>query len=81
MLAILLGVARKSLSRRSGLEAKDESSRKELETVHAEHPWYGHRRIAWTLGWSLGKTRRLMKAFSVSALVKKSRRWTKNEDI
>ncbi len=81
LLARLFGIARSSLHHDSAMKKKDEISRKEMEAVHGEHPWYGHRRIAWTLGWSMNKTRRLMKAFSITALVKKSRRWTKSEDV
>jgi hypothetical protein len=81
LLAKLFGIARSSLHHTPVRKKKDDISHKELKTLHTEHPWYGHRRIAWTLGWSLGKTRRLMKVFSISALVKKSRRWTKSEDV
>lgn len=81
LLAKLFGVARSSLWHRSEMDQKDKMSMNELEVVHAEHPWYGHRRIGWTLGWSMGKTRRLMQKFSISAVVKKTRKWMKTEDI
>jgi transposase InsO family protein len=51
-----------------------------METLHEEHPWYGHRRIGWTLGWSPTKTRRLMQKFHISAVVQKRKRFMKPGD-
>lgn len=81
LLARLFGIAKSSLWHRSEMDEKDFRAKAELETVHAEHPWYGYRRIGWTLGWGFPKTRRLMKKFGVAAVVKKAKRRTKTDDV
>jgi transposase InsO family protein len=44
---------------------KDRLAAKELEAAHAEHPFYGVRRLALHLGWSQNKTRRIRRLAGV----------------
>jgi hypothetical protein len=67
----IFSIARSSLQRGSMMDIRDQDQKQKLDVIHEEHPWYGHRRIGWSLGWSMTKTRRLMKKFGISALMKK----------
>jgi hypothetical protein len=67
----IFSIARSSLKRNSQMDIRDSDEKQKLQNIHTEHPWYGHRRIGWSLGWSMKKTRRLMKKFGIFALVKK----------
>jgi putative transposase len=62
------------------MDIRDSDEKQKLQNIHTEHPWYGHRRIGWSLGWSMKKTRRLMKKFGIFALVKKWRKFIKSGD-
>lgn len=59
---------------------RDVKEYEKLETLHEEHPWYGHRRVALALKWSEEKARRLMKKFGIVAKQKKSRKFIKSWD-
>ena len=80
LLGSLFHVTRSSILHVSLLDIRDEKEKGILKTIHIEHPWYGHRRIAWTLGWCMNKTRRLMKKFGILAKVRKRRSFIKKED-
>lgn len=63
------------------MDLKDEKLRNEIESVNKQHPYYWHRRIAWTLEWWLEKARRLMKKFGIVAKTRKTKRFVKKDDI
>lgn len=81
ILSKVLHISRWLLYYESKMDIKDESFRESLESVNNEHPFYWHRRIAWSLDWSLKKARRLMKKFWVSAITRKTRKFLKRDDI
>jgi transposase InsO family protein len=62
------------------MEVKDVSLKSEMQSLHKVHPWYGHRRLAWSMGICFEKTRRLMKKFSIEAKVRIRRKFTKSAD-
>lgn len=76
----IFSIARSSLQRSSMMDIRDLNEKQKLDGIHEEHPWYGHRRIWWSLGWSMTKTRRLMKKFCISALMKRWRKFIKSWD-
>jgi hypothetical protein len=70
-LSRIFSVSRSSIRHVSKLGIRDLSEKEKLDQLHTDHPWYGHRRIGWTLGWSMKKARRLMKRFGIIARQKK----------
>lgn len=80
ILSRIFSIARSSLAYVSLLDKKDTREKERLDRIHEEHPWYGHRRIGWSLGWSMKRTRRLMKKYGVSAFMKKWRKFIKSWD-
>ena len=80
ILSRIFHIARSSVRYKSIQEQKDALVSTSLQSVHSEHPWYGHRRLSWALGWSYKRTRRLMKKFSIMALVKRRKNWIKPWD-
>ena len=79
-LSRIFGIARSSIRYVSKLDTRDEQDKQKLTDVHETHPWYGHRRIGWTLGWCMKKTRRLMEKYNIQALSKKRKSFTKTSD-
>lgn len=79
-LSRIFGIARSSIRYASKLDIRDEKDQQKLADIHEEHPWYGHRRIGWTLGWCMKKTRRLMEKYNIQALKKKRRSFVKSSD-
>ena len=79
-LSRIFNIARSSIGYRSIQDVKDTETVVLLRSVHEEHPWYGHRRLSWSLGWSYTRTRRLMKKFNILALVKKRKNFIKSAD-
>lgn len=75
-----LSIARSLVYYRSKKEQKDLLFKSVIETIHAEHPWYGHRRIAWSMKMGFKKARRLMRVFSIRARTKLSKRFVKPKD-
>lgn len=67
----IFSIARSSLYYISQMDLRDQVEQQKLINLHKAHPWYGHRRIGWTLKWSLKKARRLMEKFNIFALMKK----------
>ena len=76
----LFGIARSSIPYQSRISIRDEKEREIITNIHKEHPWYGHRRLAWTAGWCMSKTRRLMRKFGIIAKQKKWRSFIKKDD-
>ena len=76
----IFSIARSSLRQSSQMDIRDHDEKQKLDDIHEEHPWYGHRRIGLSLGWSMKKSRRLMKKFGISALMKKRRCFIKSGD-
>ena len=70
LLCTTLQVARSLVYYQSKVEVKDALLQSELKSLHEAHPWYGHRRIAWSMGICFEKARRLMKKFSIFAKVR-----------
>jgi putative transposase len=60
-----LGINRKNIYRKLKLPAKDHALKQEIETVHRQHPAYGHRRIAIHLGINHKRAQRVMAKFSL----------------
>lgn len=81
LLCSTLCVARSLLYYESKIEAKDGFLKSQIQSLHEIHPWYGHRRIAWSMGICFEKSRRLMKKFAIEAKVRIRRRFTKTADI
>lgn len=75
--AQVLGVNRTSIYRKSTQRnARDEQDSQQLLAIHSSHPAYGYRRLRLVLGWSAGKTRRLMKVATVTPLgVRRKHSW------
>ena len=80
LLGSLFHIARSSMLYLSQLEIRDKSIEDILVAVHEEHPWYGHRRIGWELGFSMKKARRLMKKFGITAKQRKRKNFIKPKD-
>lgn len=80
MFSRMFAIARSSISYVSLMDEKDAREKQKLDIIHQEHPWYGHRRIGWSLGYSMKRTRRLMKKFCITALRKKARQFIKPDD-
>lgn len=80
LLGSLFQITRSSMSYISKLSLRDQEICPSLQDIHEEHPWYGHRRIGWTLWFSMKKARRLMKKFGIIAKQKKSRSFIKPWD-
>lgn len=81
LLASIFHIARSSVRYVSRMMKWDEERRKQMTAVHGEHPFYGHRRLAWTLGWSYNKVRRLMHKFGIFAQRRKRKSFIKSGDI
>lgn len=77
-LAAFLGIDRNVLYRQSPQTAKDAALKARIETVLAEHPRYGHRRIALALG-DVGKNRvrRVMRLYGLAPDMKHKPGWRK----
>lgn len=81
LLSLVLHVSRSLLYYKSKMDVKDGSLESNLQSLHKMHPWYGHRRIAWSMGVCFEKARRLMKKFSIQAKVRIRRKFSKAADI
>lgn len=60
---------------------KDWPLESKIQSLHEVHPWYRHRRLAWSMGVCFEKARRLMKKFSIQAKVRIRKKFTKTGDI
>jgi len=60
-----LGISRKNIYRKSKLKIKDKLLKEDIESVHDEHPAYGHRRVAWELEINPKRALRVMNKFGL----------------
>lgn len=80
-LAQKLGISRSALYYQPKKPVSDEELKKQIMTVMAEHPAYGHRRVAWNLGINKKATKRVMKKFGLRPKVRRGWRPSKPEDL
>lgn len=80
-LAKKLGVARSSLYYTPKKSAQDREDKEKILAVMAEHPAYGARRIAWTLGMNRKKTKRLMRLHGLKPKLRRGFRHVKLDDL
>lgn len=79
-LARELGISRTALYYRPKRPTTDEELKNKIMAVMAEHPAYGHRRIAWTLGVNKKAVLRVMNNNGLKPKVRRGWRPTKPED-
>lgn len=79
-LAKELGISRSALYYRPKKPASDEELKKKIIAVMAEHPAYGHRRIALALGMNRKPIKRVMAASGLKPKVRRGWRPAKPED-
>ena len=60
-----LGISRKNIYRKSKLEVRDKLLKRDIESIHDEHPAYGHRRVAWELNVNHKRVLRVMNKFGI----------------
>lgn len=80
-LAKKLGISRSSLYYQPKKPASDEELKQKIITVMAEHPAYGHRRVAWALGINKKPVIRIMKNNRLKPQTRRLWRPTKPEDL
>lgn len=80
-LAKELGISRASLYYKPKKPMSDEELRQKIIAVMAEHPAYGHRRIAWALGINKKAIIRVMNNNGLRPKVRRGWRPTKPEDL
>ncbi len=80
-LAQKLGIARSSLYYRPKKPFSDEETKRKISAVMAEHPAYGHRRVALALGLNHKKTNRIMRKFGLKPKLRRGWRPVKPEDL
>jgi len=76
-LCAFFGLDRGSAYRQRKQSAKDKLLAAQIRTVCAEHPGYGHRRIADELGLGKNRIRRVMKAEEIPSPKRRKRKYTK----
>lgn len=74
-LARKLGVSRQSLYYRPKKPKEDAEIRERILAIQAEHPAYGHRRMALFLGFNRKRIRRIMKRFGIRPRLARGRPW------
>jgi len=79
-LAKVLGISRGMLYYQHQQPLFDETVRKEIIGVLSQNPYYGHRRIAWELGYNKKRVRRVMKKYGIKTKRRKSKTPRKVED-
>lgn len=80
-LAKQLGISRSSLYYQPKRPAVDEEVRRQIESVLADHPAYGHKRIALALKLNKKRIRRVMKKFGLKPYRRKAKRPDKKDDM
>lgn len=80
-LAKKLGVSRSSLYYQSKKRVSDEELKQKILAVMAEHPAYGHRRIAWTLGVNKKVVLRIMRKNGLKPVLRRGWRPAKPDDL
>lgn len=81
VLAKRLGIARSTLYYKSKKKEADEEAGTLIEEVMISNGSYGHRRIAWELGWNKKRALRLMKKFGLKPRLCRGEKWKKKGDI
>ena len=59
----------------------DEEVKQQVESVMADHPAYGHKRIALALKLNKKRIRRIMKKFNLKPYRRKAKKWVKKADL
>jgi transposase InsO family protein len=80
-LAQKLGVSRSSLYYKPKKPPCDEEDRAKIQSVMADHPAYGHRRVALAIGVNHKKTARLMRKYGLKPRIRRGWRLTKHGDL
>jgi transposase InsO family protein len=80
-LAKKLGVSCSSLYYKSKMKVRDSCVREEILSVLAEHPSYGHRRLAIHLGFNKKRVLRVMKKYGIKPYRRRARRPKKPGDL
>jgi hypothetical protein len=80
-MALELGVSRASLYYRHKRPAIDEEVKSQIESVMADHPAYGHKRIAIQLAMGHNRIRRIMKKYNLKPYLRKASRIVKKKDL
>ena len=80
-MALELGVSRASLYYRHKRPAIDEEVKSQIESVMADHPAYGHKRIAIQLAMGHNRIRRIMKKYDLKPYLRKASRIVKKKDL
>ena len=79
-LAKQLGVARSSLYYHPKTLSRDWALKQQIEVVLHDHPSYGHRRIAWELGFNKKRIRRVMRKFGLQPYRRRGWKYRKIRD-
>lgn len=79
-LASQLGISRSSLYYQPKRPAVDEEVKRQIESVLADHPAYGHKRIALVLKFNKKRIRRVMKKFNLKPYRRKANKRIKKAD-
>ena len=80
-LAKKLGISRASLYYKPKKPPLDENDKNKIVSVMADHPAYGARRVAWTLGMNRKKTQRLMRHHGLKPRIRRGFRFVKPDDL
>lgn len=80
-LAKKLGISRAALYYHPKKPVSDEEKRRKIVAVMEQHPAYGHRRVAWTLGWNHKKTQRLMSTYGLRPKIRRGVCLVKPDDL
>lgn len=80
-LAKVLGLSVSSLYYVPKRPAIDEEVKRQIESVMAEHPSYGHKRIAMSLKLNKKRILRVMKKFNLKPYRRKAKKWVKKKDM
>lgn len=80
-LALKLGIARSTLYYKPKKPPQDQGLRQKIEAVMAEHPAYGHRRVALHLGMNRKPVARVMHMFGLLPRVRRGVRFVKPDDL
>ena len=80
-LAKSLGLSVSSLYYIPKRPAIDEEVKRQIESVMADHPAYGHKRIALALKFNKKRILRVMKKFNLKPYRRKAKKWIKKADL
>jgi putative transposase len=80
-IARTLGVSRQSLYYKPKRESIDQEIKSQIESVQAQHPSYGHKRIALELKFNKKRIRRVMKKYDMKPYRRRIKKMIKKEDI